>query len=89
MKRLLIAVALLLVMASGSFAQRFTSPFNPISNANSPYWPHPGGNWWDIHGPNWNTNPPGQVNYGTPGSHSPYYNPYYNQNPGGYVVPSP
>jgi hypothetical protein len=87
MKKLVIVVALFLVMVSGSFAQRFTSPFNPTINANSPYWPHPNSNWADIHGPNWNTNQPRYGNYGAPGSYGLYYNPYYNQYPGGYVVP--
>lgn len=87
MKRLLIIVAILLVMVSGSYAQRFTSPFNPMINANSPYWPYTGDNWWDIQSPNFIPSRPAQGNYGDAGSYSPYYSPYYNQYPG-LVVPS-
>jgi hypothetical protein len=90
MKRLLIATALLLVLVSGSFAQRFTSPFNPIINANSPYWPHtnpPAGNWSDIHSPYWNGNRPGYAKPGVQGSYGLFYNPYYNAAPT-YTVPS-
>jgi hypothetical protein len=87
MKRLLMIVAILFVMVSGSYAQRFTSPFNPRINANSPYWPYSGDYSWDIHSPNWIPSKPAQGNYGDVGGYNPYYTPYYNQHPG-IVVPS-
>ena len=89
MKKLLLAAALVLVMASGSFAQRFTSPFNPMVNANSPWWFNPNNIYYTpVPAPGSATVDGQQFNNSGSGFYNPYYTPYYGPSSSGpYDVP--